>query len=123
MPDATLNPLPPGVLPAGVTVATGAVNIVGLNPILMAFLVRLGLIHLHLWDTIAVITSAKDGKHTHGSKHDRGDAVDLRTKDKSTVEQETLLEIVLALERRYPIAVFDERNMQGNPHIHVEVAG
>lgn len=123
MTDATLNPLPPGILPAGVERATPAVVTDGLDPKLFAFLTPLGLVFLHLFDRPAVITSGRDALHAKGSKHYEGKAIDLRVKDMLPEWQSTLTLVLLVFAERYGLAVFDERFLPGQPHIHVEVAG
>lgn len=121
--DATLNPLPPGVLPAGVEAASGSVITTGLDPALFAFLTPLGLVYLHLFDNKCVITSARDAMHGKGSKHYIGQAVDLRTRNLPPEWQSTFLLVLTVLADRFKLTVFDERNQPGEPHIHVEVAG
>ena len=123
MPDATPNPLPPGVLPAGVERATPNVVTEGLDPKLYAFLTPLGLTMLHLFNTSVVITSARDAVHGKGSKHYVGKAIDIRTKDLLPQWQSTLTLILLVFAERFGLAIFDERFLPGEPHIHIEVAG
>jgi hypothetical protein len=123
MTDATLNPIPPGVLPPGIDRKDATVDINGLNPALLLFLRSLGLVHLHLFNDPCVLTSAKDGKHALQSKHYKGDAVDLRISDKNGLAQATFLLILVYMSRVYKLAVFDESNVVGAGHIHVEVAG
>lgn len=123
MTDATPNPLPPGILPAGVERANVNVITDGLDPQLFAFLTPLGLVHLHLFDAPAVITSAKDANHTHGSKHYIGKAVDIRVKGLLPKWQPTLLLVLTVLADRFKLCVFDESNLPGEAHIHIEVAG
>jgi len=123
MTDATPNPLGPGVLPAGVQRASASVITDGLDPKLFAFLTPLGLVALHLFDQPVTITSAKDALHGVGSKHYTGHAVDLRTRDMRLEWQSTFLLVLTVLADRFGLTVFDERNLPGEPHIHVETAG
>ena len=123
MVDATANPLPPGVLPAGVERATPAVVTDGLDPQLFAFLTPLGLVHLHLFDVPAVITSGRDASHSKASKHYSGKAVDLRIKHLPLQWIDTYLLVLGVFEERFGLAVFDERFLPGETHIHVEIAG
>jgi hypothetical protein len=123
MPDATPNPLPDGVLPSGVEKARPEVNVTDLHPSLVAFLVPLGLVHLHLFDLPVVITAGRDGLHSPGSKHHSGDAVDLRVKDLPDKWRAAHLLVLSTLSDRFGLTVFDESNLPGQPHIHVEVAG
>lgn len=122
-PDATVNPLPPGVLPPGVERKDASVNIQGLNPVLMQFLARLGLVHLHLFNTPLMLTSAVDAKHAVGSKHYKGDAVDLRIVDIGRPGSTTQLLVVRELCQEFKCCVFDESNLTVGPHYHVEIAG
>lgn len=89
----------------------------------MQFLARLGLVHLHLFGTPVVITSAVDSVHSPNSKHAKGDAVDLRIMDKSPRQQAIFLLLIFELSKTFPVAFFDESNLPGQPHVHVEVAG
>jgi hypothetical protein len=123
MVDATLNPLPPGTLPPGIDRKDATVNTDGLNPILLTFLRSLGLVHLHLFGASCVLTSAKDAKHLAGSKHYKGDAVDLRTADKDGLKEATFFMVLLCMSRDFKLAVFDESNVLGAGHVHVEIAG
>lgn len=123
MSESTQTPLPPGVLPAGVERKDATVLTQGLNPILLQFLTRLGLVHLHLFGAPVVITSAVDAKHAPGSKHYKGDAVDLRIDDMTAANYMCLLVIVKVFTYSFPIAVFDEARLPGAPHLHIEIAG
>ena len=123
MPDATLNPLPPGVLPPGVERASAAVVTDGLDPVLFAFLTPLGRVCLSLFDMPAVITSARDAIHSRASKHYTGHAVDIRVKDVPPRWQYAFLIMLCVLADRFRLCVFDESNLPGEAHIHVETAG
>jgi len=121
--DNTLNPLPPGILPVGVERKDASVVTDGVNPALMLFLTKLGLVSLHLFDLPVIVTSAKDGAHASGSKHYRGDAVDVRISDKSPLDQSAFLLVLTTLARQFKLAVFDESNLPGASHVHIEIAG
>lgn len=123
MVDATINPLPPGALPVGVERKDSTVLTQGLNPVLMSFLVRLGLVHLHLFGAPVVITSGVDAKHAVNSKHYKGDAVDVRIMDKASYAQPCFLLVVCTLAKNFNLAVFDESQLPGAPHVHIEIAG
>lgn len=123
MDDATAQPIPPGTLPVGIERKDASVVTQGLNPALMAFLARLGLVYLHLFGTPAIITSGVDAKHAVGSKHYKGDAVDLRTATLNGVQLATLLLVVKTLSGFFPVCFFDEGNLPGAPHLHIEIAG
>jgi hypothetical protein len=110
-------------LPVGVVLSDAAVVLEGVHPQLMEFVGRLGVIHRMLFGEDLVITSGKDGKHVAGSLHALGRAVDLRTKDK-TPEQVTVLLVVIAYAAgELPLACFDERQVQGGAHLHLEWHG
>ena len=70
-------------------------------------------VYLH-YGQIAVITSAKDGKHMDGSKHYEGNAVDLRT---SYFSKEVQIKVTGQLQSQ----LGDEYDvvLEGN-HIHLE---
>lgn len=123
MTDATLNPLPPGVLPAGVERKDASVLTQKLNPVLLRFLAVLGQVHLHLFDTPVVITSAVDATHAPGSKHFQGNAVDIRLSDLTPESQMILILIVRRLSLEMDLAYFDETMLPGAGHLHVEIAG
>ena len=122
MTDATLQPLPDGVLPVGVERADSRVVTTQLHKALTAFFVPLGLVHLHLFDMPAVITSARDSVHVPASKHGQGKAVDLRIFDKRPKWQPVYLLVLTTLGDRFGLTVFDESDLPGEAHIHVEVA-
>lgn len=123
MPDATENPIPPGIFPAGTQGKDASVNLVGVEPALLSFLTRLGLIHMHLFDSVLTITSAKDAIHGKGSKHYVGKAVDIRIVDLAPDMRPVFLMVLYAMSAKYRIAVFDESQLPGGPHVHVELAG
>jgi hypothetical protein len=123
MPDATESPLPPGVFPAGTQAKNATVSLIGVDPVLIAFLTRLGLIHIHLFDAVLVVTSARDAIHGKGSKHYVGKAVDLRISDLAIEMRPVFLMVLFALTPRYKLAVFDEEQLPGEAHVHVELAG
>jgi hypothetical protein len=123
MPDATESPLPPGIFPAGTQAKDSSVSLIGVDPILISFLTRLGLIHMHLFDSIMTVTSARDAVHGKGSKHYIGKALDLRISDLPPRSLITFMAVLWELTPRYKLAVFDEEQCIGAQHIHVELAG
>jgi hypothetical protein len=85
----------------------------GVRPELLAFCLRNGLF----------ITSAKDSTHNVGSKHYRGEAVDVRSRSleeafighlKRDAEQHSL---ILRDERKRPPG----QKVYGGPHLHIEM--
>jgi hypothetical protein len=120
--DAT-NGQAPWQVPAGIELKDASVNLRDVNPVLQSFLVPVGLIHLHLFDAVLVVTSGKDGAHVASSKHGRGDAVDLRITDLRADWQPAFLLVLRVLARRFNLAVFDETYAPGMGHVHVEIGG
>lgn len=122
------TPVPPAQqpkqeFPQYVQGKSSAVNLEGVNERLITFLARLGIVHQALWDCPAVVTSARDQLHGPHSKHFAGEAVDVRVSDVSSNQQDRLLAVVLVLCDAYKLTVFDERNLPGAGHFHVEIAG
>lgn len=116
------NSLPPGVAPTGCELASPGVNLVGVKDALMSFLGVAGLVHLHLFNAPLVITSAVDKLHVTHSKHYEGAAVDLRVSDKRPTWQAAWVLVLRVLADRFGLTVFDESNLPGQPHIHMEIA-
>lgn len=123
MTDIVNNPPQPWRCPAGVAVKDATVNVADLNPVLQSFLVRAGLVHLHLFNAILVITSGVDGKHVVSSKHGRGDAVDVRIGDLPLDEQPAFLLAMRVLCKQFKLAAFDESYAPGMCHLHIEIGG
>jgi hypothetical protein len=65
-------------VPPGVQLKDATVNVQDIATVLQSFLVVAGLVHMHLFNQLLVVTSGKDGVHSPGSKHGRGEALDLR---------------------------------------------
>ena len=108
--------------PQYVVAKSAEVNLKGLAEPLLEFLTVLGIVHQALWNCPLVVTSARDQIHAAGSKHAEGKAVDLRTNDIEIQARDRLLAVVLVLCDRFRLTVFDERNLPGAGHFHVEVA-
>jgi hypothetical protein len=106
-----------------VTAKSPAVNLDGVDEKLIEFLTVLGIVHQALWGCPLIVTSAKDQIHTSGSKHGQGKAVDLRVNDIEIQARDRLLAVVNVLADRFQLTVFDERNLPGAGHFHVEIAG
>lgn len=122
MSETAASPLPAGALPVGVERANLGVVVSQLVPQVLYFLQPLGMISLRLFGKPVIITSGNDGTHVAGSKHYKWEAVDLRTTDKTPVEQAIFLTIVCDLAQRFELCVFDERQRPGGAHVHVETA-
>lgn len=103
--------------------ASPAVKIIGVNAKLMDFVTYLALVHRVLFAEPLIITSGIDSIHVAGSLHAQGLAVDVRTKD---LDQDSTLLLLAVLAYAAPankIAVFDERALGGEAHIHLEYHG
>lgn len=108
--------------PAYVT-ASPAVQLEGVNQNLLNFCGYLALVHRLLFSAPLVITSGKDSQHVAGSLHAEGLAVDIRTRDLAPDAQLCLLAVLNYAAPENKIAVFDERALGGEAHIHLEYHG
>jgi hypothetical protein len=109
--------------PPYVIMKSGEVNLDGVDEKLIEFLTVLGNVHQALWGCPLIVTSARDQIHVAGSKHGQGKAVDIRVNDIEIQARDRLLAVVNVLADRFQLTVFDERNLPGAGHFHVEVAG
>lgn len=112
----------PGVLPIGVERKDGTVNVSSLVPEITTALAKLGRLHLDLFEKPLIVTSANDGKHAAGSRHYVNKAVDVRMLDKSPAEQVLFIAVVTFLSERLHLMLFDERQLPGSDHVHLETA-
>ena len=121
----TGSPTPETVVapPYGVAMKDAGVSLAGVHPTLLHFLVDIGVVHKAMWEIPVVVTSGKDGTHGKGSKHYVGEAVDLRISDKVGRDQFAFICVLISLSDRYKLAIFDESNLPGAGHVHVEIAG
>lgn len=89
------------------------VSVFGLRPeMILAVLIVTAV--FHEYDVDAVITSATDGKHSSGSLHYAGCAVDFRTRDLPESTRTTLAaDVRSALGASYDVVLEDT-------HLHVE---
>jgi len=104
-------------------VASPAVVLEGVNERLLSFVDYLGLVHRVIFQKLLVITSGKDAIHVAGSLHSEGLAVDIRTRDLLPDEQALLLHLLAYAGPENHIAVFDERALGEQAHIHLEYHG
>jgi hypothetical protein len=123
MNDATDRTGPAFVVPPGVALKDNTVNVVDIDPALQSFLITAGLVHMHLFNQLLVVTSGKDGVHSVGSKHAKGDAVDLRIWPLPLGYQPAFILLLRVLCDRFHLAMFDESFTPGAGHVHVEIAG
>jgi hypothetical protein len=112
---------PAGSLPSFIQLADPDVNLRTLNPTLLQLLTVAGQIHAWLFHQVLVVTSGNDGTHASGSAHYQNRAVDLRTKDKTPVQQQLFLAVLTYLAEGRGAGVFDERQSKNGPHFHVEL--
>jgi hypothetical protein len=112
---------PPVAFPQYVLPKSDSVHLEGVEPKLVDFLAVLGIVHMALWQSPVIVTSARDQMHAANSAHARGKAVDVRVSDVPAFERDRLLAVVLVLCDRFNLTVFDERNLPGAGHFHVEV--
>jgi hypothetical protein len=99
------------------------VNIRDVDEALHAFLVVAGLVHMNLFDELLTVTSGKDGVHSPGSKHAAGRAIDLRIGDVGLEDRPVFILYLRVLCARFHLALFDESNVPGAGHVHIEIAG
>jgi len=118
----TPNPTFPGILPLGVERKDATVNVASLVPELTTALAKIGRVHLDLFGRPLIITSGNDGKHKPGSKHYVNKAVDLHMTDKDLEEQAIFIDILMYLDKRLKLMLFDERQQPGSDHVHIETA-
>lgn len=111
------------ILPPGVELKDASVNVRDVDPALQSFLIRMGLVHLHLFGAPVVVTSGKDGTHVASSKHETGLAVDLRITDLPAGSQPAFLLVLRVLCATFHLAMFDETYAPGMGHVHIEIAG
>lgn len=123
MPDKLNNSPSPFIVPPGVALKDKSVNVTDINPVLQAFLVAAGLVHMHLFNALLTVTSGEDAMHTVGSKHYIGNAVDLRINDLPLDYQPVFILYLRVLCDRFHLALFDESNVPGAGHVHIEIAG
>lgn len=113
-------PGPPVAFPQYVLPKSDSVHLEGVDEKLIEFLTVLGIVHQALWSCPLIVTSARDQMHMASSKHAQGKAVDIRTEDLPRWERDRLLAVVNVLADRFGLTVFDERNLPGAGHFHVE---
>jgi hypothetical protein len=99
------------------------VSLAGVKTELLTFVDHVALIHRLLFAKPLVITSGKDSVHVSGSLHAQGLAVDVRTRDLLPDEQGLLLALLAYAAPSNHVAVFDERALGGEAHIHLEWHG
>lgn len=109
--------------PEDVQLKNESVRLVGLDVRLYRFLAAAGRAHAIMFDVPLVVTCAVDNVEHKVGKHPIGKAVDLRASDIRGEWAQAFLLVITVLCDRFGCTVFDERNLPGAPHFHVEVAG
>lgn len=112
---------PAGSLPSFIQLADPDVVVRDLHPTLLGVLTAAGHVHSWLFHKVLVITSGNDGQHAPGSAHYKNRAFDLRTRDKTELEQAIFLQLLNYLAATRGSGVFDERQRGYVPHFHVEL--
>jgi len=105
------------------TLASPAVNIKDVVVPLLQYAVHMAYIHKLLFGAPMVITSGKDSVHVAGSMHDQGKAIDIRLKDLSESDQIMFLCTLIWSAADNKVAVFDERALGAESHVHIEYHG
>lgn len=121
-----IKPIAPAATPPPVqnfTLASPSVSVKDVVPQLMAFVDYLGFVHRIVFNKMLTVTSGKDAIHTAGSLHAEGKAVDIRTHELLPDEQALLLHLLAYAGPANHIAVFDERALGAEAHIHLEYHG
>lgn len=109
--------------PVNYELAGPNVIVAGVRRELMQFVDYLALVHRVVFSKPMVLTSGKDGAHVASSMHAVGLAVDFRTKDLLPDEQQLVLALLAYAAPANHIAVFDERALGAEQHIHLEYHG
>lgn len=104
-------------------VESPAVQVAGLPAKFRELLDRLGWMHYGLFALPLIITSGSDGKHATDSLHYQHRAVDLRTLDIAGPSGDLFAAIIIYFSSMYTAALFDEREVPGGPHFHLEYHG
>jgi hypothetical protein len=115
------SPTPPPV--QNYQLASPSVTVAGVKAELMSFVDYLGFVHRIVFNKMLVVTSGKDSIHVSGSLHSEGLAVDIRTKELLPDEQALLLHLLAYAGPANHVAVFDERALGAEAHIHLEYHG
>jgi hypothetical protein len=113
----------PPLWPRSIVLKDKSVNVSGLSAHMVEFLGVLASLHEDLFGSALIITSGNDGEHAPHSKHSQWKAVDVRCLQMTGEEQTVFLTVLCFLSGRYRLAVFDERQLPGAGHFHVEEAG
>jgi hypothetical protein len=100
-----------------------SVNVNSISTGLLIFAKDFALAMLYAKLGACTITSGRDGIHVTGSFHATGRALDFRTRDLPPDKQLMQLLLACQIAAGTKITIFDESNLPGNPHLHVEDHG
>ena len=123
MSSSPSQPPAPGAapLPQFVESASPRVVVDGVDERLINLAHTLGALSMGIFGVPCIITSGRDSLHVQGSKHSSGQAIDIRTNDKTPEAVALLLHILHYIGESYHVACFDESQVTSAPHIHLEV--
>lgn len=116
----TPAPATPAPLPDFVEVSSPHVVTAGVDERLIHFAHFLGALSKGIFGIPVTITSGKDSLHVSGSKHMLGQAIDIRTKDKTDEAIALLLHIIHYSGLGFHVTAFDETALGDEGHIHLE---
>lgn len=108
-------------LPQFVEASSSRVVCLGVNERLIDLAMHIGGYSKGLFGLPCIITSGRDECHEEGGKHGRGDAIDIRSKDKSPEQLAVLLTILHYICPSFGVAVHDHSADDGKEHIHLEL--
>lgn len=117
----TPAPAPAQQLPQFVEAASPSVVTAGVDERLIHLAEMLGAISKGIFSLPCVITSGRDSLHVQGSKHASGQAIDIRTKDKTPEQIALLLHLIHYCGPSYNVSCFDESMLGEQGHIHLEI--
>jgi len=121
---STTQPVPssaqPAPLPDYVELGSPKVVVAGVDERLMQYAHFLGALSKGIFGLPIIITSGKDSIHVSGSKHMLGQAIDIRTKDKTQDANSLLASIIRYTSPGFHVVYFDETALGDEGHIHLE---
>jgi hypothetical protein len=121
-PGVSAFPLP-ALWDSSIVLKDKSVNVSGLSPKMVEYLNACQGVHESLFIVPLCVTSGNDGGHAPHSKHSLWKAVDVRSSDVDSEGQLLFLMVLVYLSKSHGMAVFDERELPGAGHFHVEEAG
>jgi len=107
--------------PEHLEIESSVVDVSQLVVPLQMFLASAAAVHYSMFRLPLIITSANDGNHAHDSKHYLWKAVDIRSRDLTSDQEDIFARSLVGMQRIPQVGIFDERYI-GQPHWHVEAA-